>query len=192
MLLAALVITFLILLTGLYVAAEFAAVGARRSRLRRLAEDGNRLAARILPVVEDARELDRYIAVSQIGITLSSLILGAYGQATLAPRVSPLLVRFGVDPPSAESSAAVLVLLVLTFLAMIIGELVPKSIALQDPTRTALFTVIPMQWSLRLFSKSIGLLNGSGVLLLKLLGVPATGHRHVHSPEEIELLIAES
>jgi putative hemolysin len=192
MLLAGAVIVFLILLTALYVAAEFAAVGARRSRLRRLAEDGNRLAARILPVVEDARELDRYIAVSQIGITLSSLILGAYGQATLAPRVSPLLVRFGVDPASAESSAAVLVLLVLTFLAMIIGELVPKSIALQDPTRTALFTVIPMQWSLRLFSKSIGLLNGSGVLLLKLFGVPATGHRHVHSPEEIELLIAES
>jgi CBS domain containing-hemolysin-like protein len=192
MLLAGAVIVFLILLTALYVAAEFAAVGARRSRLRRLAEDGNRLAARILPVVEDARELDRYIAVSQIGITLSSLILGAYGQATLAPRVSPLLVRFGVEPASAESSAAIVVLLVLTFLAMIIGELVPKSIALQDPTRTALLTVIPMQWSLRLFSKSIGLLNGSGVLLLKLIGVPATGHRHVHSPEEIELLIAES
>lgn len=192
MLLAGAVIVFLILLTALYVAAEFAAVGARRSRLRRLAEDGNRLAARILPVVEDARELDRYIAVSQIGITLSSLILGAYGQATLAPRVSPLLVRYGVEPASAESSAAIFVLLVLTFLAMIIGELVPKSIALQDPTRTALLTVIPMQWSLRLFSKSIGLLNGSGVLLLKLIGVPATGHRHVHSPEEIELLIAES
>src|SRR5918992_1825406 len=104
MLVAGTIIVLLILLTGLYVAAEFAAVGARRSRLRRLAEDGNPLAARILPVVEDSRELDRYIAVSQIGITLSSLILGAYGQATLAPRVSPLLVRFGVDPTSAEPS----------------------------------------------------------------------------------------
>jgi putative hemolysin len=192
MLLAGAVIVLLILLTALYVAAEFAAVGARRSRLRRLAEDGNALAARILPVVEDSRELDRYIAVSQIGITLSSLILGAYGQATMAPRLSPLLERFGFDPPSAETTAAALVLVVLTILAMIIGELVPKSIALQDPTRTALFTVLPMQWSLRLFSKSIGFLNGSGVLLLKLFGVPATGHRHVHSPEEIELLIAES
>ena len=59
----------------------------RRSRLRRLAEDGNALAARMLPVVEDPAELDRYIAVSQIGITLSSLILGAYGQAALAPTV---------------------------------------------------------------------------------------------------------
>ncbi len=192
MLLAGAIIVLLILLTALYVAAEFAAVGARRSRLRRLAEDGNTLAARILPVVEDARELDRYIAVSQIGITLSSLILGAYGQATLAPRVSPLLVRFGLDARSAESTAAVVVLLTLTVLAMILGELVPKSIALQDPTRTAIFTVLPMQWSLRLFSKSIALLNGSGVLLLRLLRVPPTGHRHVHSPEEIELLIAES
>ena len=192
MLLAGAVIVLLILLTALYVAAEFAAVGARRSRLRRLAEDGNPLAARILPVVEDSRELDRYIAVSQIGITLSSLILGAYGQAAMAPRLAPLLERFGFDARSAESSAAVLILLVLTVLAMIIGELVPKSIALQDPTRTALFTVLPMQWSLRLFSKSIGLLNGSGILLLKLMGIPPTGHRHVHSPEEIELLIAES
>lgn len=192
MLLAGAIIVLLILLTALYVAAEFAAVGARRSRLRRLAEDGHPLAARILPVVEDARELDRYIAVSQIGITLSSLILGAYGQAALAPRVSPLLVRFGLDTRSAESTAAIVVLLGLTVLAMILGELVPKSIALQDPTRTAIFTVLPMQWSLRLFSKSNALLNGSGVLLLKLLGVPPTGHRHVHSPEEIELLIAES
>jgi CBS domain containing-hemolysin-like protein len=84
------------------------------------------------------------------------------------------------------------VLLVLTVLAMILGELVPKSIALQDPTRTALATVLPMQWSLRLFSHSIALLNGSGMLLLKVLGLASTGHRHVHSPEEIELLIAES
>jgi putative hemolysin len=193
MLVAALVILFLILLTGLYVAAEFAAVGARRSRLRRLAEDGNGLAARILPVVEDAHELDRYIAVSQVGITLSSLILGAYGQATIAPVVGPLLQSVsGLDPETAESTAAAIVLLVLTVLAMIVGELVPKSLALQDPTRTAMYTVLPMQWSLRLFAWAINLLNGSGALLLRLLRVPSTGHRHVHSPEEIELLIAES
>jgi putative hemolysin len=193
MLVAALVIFFLILLTGLYVAAEFAAVGARRSRLRRLAEDGNALAARILPVVEDAHELDRYIAVSQVGITLSSLILGAYGQATIAPALGPLLQSVGgLEADAAESTAAVIVLLTLTVLAMIVGELVPKSLALQDPTRMAIYTVLPMQWSLRLFSWAIVVLNGSGALLLRLLRVPSTGHRHVHSPEEIELLIAES
>lgn len=193
MLLAWMIIVILILLTGLYVAAEFGAVSARRSRLRRMAADGNALAARLLPVLDDPRELDRYIAASQIGITLCSLILGAYGQATLAPQLVPLFKRFeSVLPASAQSTAAGAVLVFLTTLAVIVGELVPKSLALQNPTRTALLTVLPMQWSIRLFSWSIAFLNGSGVLLLKLLRVPASSHRHVHSPEEIELLIAES
>ncbi|MEO7275325.1 MAG: hemolysin family protein [Vicinamibacterales bacterium] len=193
MLLAAVIIVFLILLTALYVAAEFAAVGARRGRLRRLAEDGNALAQRILPVLESPQELDRYIAASQVGITLSSLILGAYGQSRIAPRLAPLFERVaGLDPETALSTAAVVMLLVLTVLAMILGELVPKSLALQDPTRTALATVLPMQWSLRLYAPSIALLNGSGAMLLRAFGIASTGHRHVHSPEEIELLIAES
>jgi CBS domain containing-hemolysin-like protein len=98
----------------------------------------------------------------------------------------------GLDAGTAQSSSAVIVLLVLTVLAMILGELVPKSLALQDPTSTALFTVIPMQWSERVLSWSIDFLNGSAILLLKLMGLRSTGHRHVHSPEEIELLIAES
>jgi putative hemolysin len=193
MLLASGIITLLILLTALFVAAEFAVVGARRSRLRRLAEDGNPLAARVLPVLEDPHALDRYIAASQVGITLSSLILGAYAQASIAPRFAPLIQRIGgLEVETAQSTSAVIVLLLLTTLAMIVGELVPKSIALQDPTRTAMWTVVPMQWSQRAFSWSIDFLNGSGNLLLKLMRVKNTGHRHVHSPEEIELLIAES
>ncbi len=193
MLLAWGVIVLLILLTGLYVAAEFAAVSARRGRVRGLAADGNALAARLLPVLEDPRELDRYIAVSQVGITLSSLILGAYGQATLAPRISPWFERLmELEPATAQSTAAAVVLVGLTILAVVIGELVPKSLALQHPTDVALFTVLPMQWSMRVFSWSITLLNGSGILLLRLLRIPSTGHRHVHSPEEIALLIAES
>jgi putative hemolysin len=193
MVLALAVVLLLILLNALYVAAEFAAVGARRSRLRRLAEGGNKLAARVLPVVEDPRALDRYIAVSQVGITVSSLVLGAFGQAVLAPRLSPLLIAWGgMEPVAAQSAAAVTLLLVLTASQMVLGELVPKSIALQYPTQTALYTVIPMQWSMRMLRWATDLLNGSGILLLRALGVPATGHRHVHSPEEIELLIAES
>ena len=139
MVVPAAIIALLISLTALYVAAEFAAVGARRSRLRRLAEDGNPLAARILPVLENPRDLDRYIAASQVGITLSSLILGAYGQASIAPRIAPLFERVAsLDAEAAASTAAASVLLVLTVLAMILGELVPKSLALQNPTRTAL------------------------------------------------------
>jgi CBS domain containing-hemolysin-like protein len=190
---AAAIILLLILFTALYVAAEFAAVGARRSRLRRLAEDGHALAARLLPVLEDPRQLDRYIAASQVGITLSSLILGAYAQAILAPKAAPLLMRvWDFDHTAAVSAAAAAILLALTILSVILGELVPKSVALQYPTQTALFTVLPMQWSLRVYAWLIAVLNGSGMLVLRALGSPATGHRHVHSPEEIALLIAES
>ena len=187
------ILLLLILLTALYVAAEFAAVGARRSRLRRMAEDGHSLAARALPILENPRELDRYIAASQVGITLSSLVAGAYAQAILAPRAAPLLVQWAdLDPGLALQISAVVILAVLTVLSVILGELVPKGVALQHPTETLIYTLIPMQWSLRAYAWLIAILNGSGNLILRAFGVASTGHRHVHSPEEIALLIAES
>jgi putative hemolysin len=193
MLVPAGVILLLILLTALYVAAEFAAVGARRSRIRRMAEDGNSLAARALPFIDSPRELDRFIAASQVGITLSSLIAGAYGQAVLAPPAAPLLVRWaGLEPASALQIAAIVILAILTVLSVIIGELVPKAVALAYPTQTLIYTVVPMQWSLRAYASLIAVLNGSGNLVLRAFGLASTGHRHVHSPEEIALLIAES
>ena len=94
--------------------------------------------ARILPVLEDPRALDRYIAASQVGITLSSLILGAYAQASIAPRIAPLLEVACLRPDTALSTSAVVVLLALTTLAMIAGELIPKSLALHNPTLTAM------------------------------------------------------
>lgn len=193
MLVPAGIILLLVLLTALYVAAEFAAVGARRSRLRRMAEDGHALAARALPVLEDPRELDRYIAASQVGITLSSLVAGAYAQAILAPRAAPLLIRLAdVEPDLALQISAIVILTVLTVLSVILGELVPKGLALQHPTETLIYTLIPMQWSLRAYAWLIAIFNGSGNLILRAFGVASTGHRHVHSPEEIALLIAES
>src|SRR3954469_1391460 len=91
MLTSAGIILLLIALTGFYVAAEFGAVGVRRSRLRRMCEDGDPIAARLLPIVESPRRLNQYIAASQVGITLSGMILGAYAEATISPRVAPLL-----------------------------------------------------------------------------------------------------
>jgi putative hemolysin len=187
------VIIGLIGINAVYVAAEFAAVSARRTVIQQYAEGGNRLASRLLPVLSDSRALDRYIATSQIGITLSSLVLGAYGQATLAIDLAPVFERFGqMQQVAAHSAAAVVVLIGLTVLQMVLGELVPKSIALQYPTRTALWTVVPMQWSIKLLAWFIAVLNGSGVALLRVLRVRERGHRHIHSPEEIELLVAES
>jgi putative hemolysin len=93
---------------------------------------------------------------------------------------------------AAQSASAIAILVVLTVSQMILGELVPKSLALQFPTPVALYTVLPMQWSIRLLSWFIAVLNGSGHAILRLLGVPHTGHVHIHTPEEIEYLIAES
>ena len=187
------IIVVLTLLTALYVAAEFAAVSVRRSRLRQLAEDGHWLALRLLPFVEDPHTLDRYIAASQIGITLTSLILGAYGQRAIAPDLAPYVEQWtGLDAPAALSASGISILIALTMFNVILGELVPKSLALQVPTQTALYTVFPMQASLWVYGPFIRFLNGGGWLLLKLLGIKQTGHRHIHSPEELELLIAES
>src|SRR5262249_42885380 len=139
------------------------------------------------------RRLDQYIAACQIGITLSSLIVGAYSQATIASQLAPLFEKWGgIQHLAAQSSAALVVLFVLTVLQMVLGELVPKSLALQYPTQAALYTVLPMQWSLMLFSWFIAALNGTGLAVLRFLRMPTTDHRHIHSPDEIELLITES
>lgn len=188
-----LVIGTLIAFNALYVAAEFAAVSVRTARIQQLAAEGHALARRLLPFLRDAHALDRYIAACQVGITISSLVLGAYGQATLARDLGPRLEGLGgMQEVAAQSAAAVAVLLALTALQMIFGELVPKSLALQFPTTLARWTVIPMQWSLRLLAWFIWVLNGSGTAVLRLFGFAQSGHRHIHSPEELELLIAES
>jgi putative hemolysin len=190
---AILLIAALILINAVYVGAEFAAVSVRRSRIQQLAADGNPLAAWLLPLIESPAALDRYIAACQIGITLSSLVLGAYAQATIAVWLTPLFADLGgLQPVAAQSTSVAAVLLVLTAAQVVFAELVPKSLALQYPTQAALYTLIPMVPSLWIYRPFIKWLNGNGLLLLRLLGSPQQAHRHIHSPQEIELLIAES
>ncbi len=192
-LMAILVVAALLLFNAIYVAAEFAAVSVRRSRIQQLAADGNPLAAWLLPVLDSPGSLDRYIAACQIGITLSSLILGAYAQGTIAVWLTPFFASIPwLQSIAAQSTSAVLVLLVLTVAQVVFAELIPKSLALQYPTQTALYTVVPMVPSAWVYRPFIKFLNGSGALLLRLVGAPQQGHRHIHSPAEIELLIADS
>jgi CBS domain containing-hemolysin-like protein len=155
----------------------------------------------LLPVLEDRHRLDTYIAASQVGITLSSIVLGIYGERQIAPRLEPWLASLSLGGDAsilghaaAAGIASTLVLLVLTTLQVVFGELVPKSLAIQYPERVALSTVLPMRWSADILLKPlIAILNGSGTLLLKLLRVSSSdGHTHVHSPEEIVILVKES
>jgi putative hemolysin len=193
MLVTWLLVVLLIAINALYVLAEFGAVATRASRMKQIAKEGNQSARRLLPILEDPRQLDRYIAACQIGITLSSLILGAYGQFRLTPGLASLLEhRVGLQPLAALSSAAVSVLIGLSAMQMVLGELLPKSLALQYPARTALYTSFPMAISLRLFSVLTKVLNGSALILLRAFRLPVVRTRHIHSPDELELLIAES
>ena len=187
------VILFLILVNAFYVAAEFAAVSVRRNMIREMAEGGSKVAAHLLRILENTKELDRYIAACQFGITISSLILGAYGQVELSAYLLPLFERFGgMDSVMANSVAAIVVLVVLTVLQVILGELMPKSLALQFPKQAALYTYYPMRWTLTFFAWFIDFLNGSGLLLLKLFRLPPGGHQHIHSQQEINMLLDES
>ena len=195
------VVGLLISANALYVAGEFASVSSRRARIVQMADEGNRLAKTVLPVLEDPHKLDNYIVASQVGITLSSIVLGIYGQQQIAPLIEPWLAALplgwvtpGSGDVAAAGLAALLVLIVLTTLQVILGELVPKSVAIQYPERLALITALPMKWSADYILKPlIIVLNGSGALILKLLGATYSGgHAHVHSPEEIIILVKES
>jgi putative hemolysin len=188
-----LVILLLIAVNALYVVAEFAAVSLRVTQLQPLAQRGDRRARGLLKVLQDGAELDRYVAACQIGVTLSSLIVGAYGQATLALQLAPLFERLGgLQRVAAHSVAALVVLVLLTVLQVLLGELVPKALTLQFTLRAGLLTYPPLRLSLKLYAGFLKVLNGSGLLLLRLFGVKPGGHRHVHSPEELDLLITES
>jgi putative hemolysin len=196
-----LVVALLIFINAFYVAGEFSSVSARRTRIIQMAQEGSRLARLLLPVLEDDQKLDSYIAASQVGITLSSIVLGIYGEQQIAPRIAPWIARLplGLDTSTgtgvaATGISATLVLILLTTLQVILGELVPKSVAVQYPERLALATAVPMKWSAEIILRPlIAILNGSGTLLLRLLRVPrGREHAHVHSPEEIIILVRES
>ncbi len=188
------VIVFLIAVNALYVAGEFSVVSSQRSRLAAMAEEGNRTAGWLLSVMQQPAQLDRLVAACQLGITLSSLVLGYYGQANILRLLSPWLD--GVDAAgriALQSALSIAILLTLTGLQVLFGELLPKNVGLQYPERTALLTASAMRWSMALYRPLIWLFNGSARLLLRLLGArPVAEHAHIHSPDEIVLLVEES
>src|SRR5262245_6549206 len=143
-----------------------------------MSDDGHMSARLLLPFIQQPADLNRYVAASQVGITVSSLILGAVGQGIAAVTVAPYLASLaGFDPQTASTAAAAIVLALLTAVQVVIGELVPKSIALRFPPEVAMVTVLPMRWSLAAFKPFIAFLNVTATALLKLVGISLTGDR---------------
>jgi len=185
-------VVVLVLLNGFFVAAEFSLVSVRQTRITELVESGN---ARAETVQQALKNPDRVIAATQLGITLASLGLGWIGEPALSHLIEPLLDLFPAElrPGLSHSLSSGLAFAIITFLHVVVGELAPKSIALQDPENTSLAVAAPTLWSARLFKPFIWALNGTGNALLRLVGVePASGHELVHSVEELKMLVTAS
>jgi putative hemolysin len=175
-----LVIAIMVMFNALYVAAEFATVGSRRSRVQEAAEGGNGAAARLLAILQDPKHLDNYVAACQIGITLSSLVAGAYGQAQLTPLLEPVFGAGG------RTISIIIVLIGITSIQVVLGELLPKTAALRYPERLAMLTLAPMQLSQWLFRPLVAVFNGSAFSLMRWWKLSVDhSHAHVHSPEEL-------
>lgn len=176
-----LVISLMVGLNALYVAAEFATVGSRRSRVQEDAAAGSGAAKRLLVILTDSRRLDAYVAACQIGITLSSLVAGAYGQAQLTPLLEPALGGLG-----GSALAVLIVLVAITALQVVLGELLPKAVALRYPEKLAMTTLPPMRASQWIFRPLVAVFNGSAFKLMTLWNLQVDhSHAHVHSPEEL-------
>jgi CBS domain containing-hemolysin-like protein len=185
-------VLLLVTANGFFVAAEFSLVAMRRSRVAELVAAG-RTNAMALQRATDS--LDTNLAATQLGITISSLALGWIGEPALAHLIAPMLSAFpGILASAGAHAVAVAVAFILiTALHIVLGELAPKSLALQRTEGTALFIVRPLAFFLFLFRPAIITLNHLGNLVLRLCGLrPGTAEQSLHSPEELKLLITAS
>jgi CBS domain containing-hemolysin-like protein len=188
------IIAALILVNGVFVAAEFAIIGTPRASIERRAAQGHRTARLVAAILRDPRRQDQHIATAQLGITFASLGLGMYGEHVLAQWFSPLFSRLDTWLPFPEHIAATITAVaLLTYLHIVLGEMVPKTLALQRAEQTSLWITRPVLWvKAALYPLVIGL-NGLGNTLLRVFGVHRQVASHAgHTPEELEYLIAES
>jgi CBS domain containing-hemolysin-like protein len=185
----------LVLLNGFFVAAEFALVSVRKTRMEQLANEGSARARQVNRALE---HLDTYIAATQLGITMASLGLGFVAEPAIAALLDPLFSRlpFLNGPEAVVSSHTVALIIsfaIATALHIVFGELAPKSVALQRPEATSLWVTVPLDLFERLFHYPIALLNGIGNGVVRLIGLqPTGGHGAVHSVEELEILVHSS
>ncbi len=171
----------LILLNAFFVGAEYGLVTSRRTRILELERQGNRRAKAVRRITADP---PRFIAAMQLGVTISSLAIGALGEQVLARRFEPVM---------ASALAVLLALLIVTYLHVVIGELVPKGIALTHPERTALAVSTPVRWFFTVFKPLIWLLQQSTAAILRSLGLQPPGAEHeAHSEAELRMLLSSS
>ena len=185
----------LIALNALFVAAEFAIVTAPQAAIDASAAEGHRLARLVQSVLRDPRKQDRYIATSQIGVTVASLGLGMFGEHALAVRI---LHQLGTTAWStwlaAHGFAAIAAIAILTYFHIVLGEMLPKSIALQSAGRLALWITPLVLWLQTILFPFVVSLNALGGLVLKTLGIrrQTQNAERYYTPEELQIVVEES
>ncbi len=177
-----------VLANAFFVASEFAIVKIRPTRLRALAGTGHRRARMALGLTQ---ELDAYLSANQLGITLSSLALGWLGEPAFAGLIEPALVGLGVlAAPTAHTIAIVAAFLVITALHVVVGELAPKSLAIQQTERVALWTALPLRMFYLAMYPLIWLLNSASWAVLRLFRLHRVREiEPLHSPDELRLIL---
>lgn len=188
------IILILIAINGVFVAAEFAIIGVRPSLMKQLADEGNKTAQWVQHIITDRGEADRYIATSQLGITLASLGLGMYGEPAISRIIGePALHALGFEGEIVHTISFLFGLFLITYLHVVVGEMVPKSIALQSAARMVLALAAPMRFIERIFSIPVKVLNSIGVLVLRLFNFPIPDEdTRAYGPNELELIVSES
>lgn len=185
-------VLLLVLLNGYFVASEFALVAVRKTRIAELARKGNVTAKLLQRALGD---LDNYISATQLGITLASLALGWIGEPAIAHFLEPFLYFLPSKSAliTSHTVSVILAFSTITFLHIVIGELAPKSIALQRAESTALVIITPLMVFSKLFKPFIWFFNKSGHLVIRLLRItPATDHEGLHSEEEVRMILRQS
>ncbi|OZM57174.1 hypothetical protein CIB95_06820 [Lottiidibacillus patelloidae] len=183
-------IIILILLTAFFVAAEFAIVKVRRTRIEALAAEGNRSANAVLKVID---KLDGYLSACQLGITMTALGLGWLGEPTVEVLIEPLLEIIHLPESLHHIISFSIAFALITFLHVVLGELAPKTVAIQKAEQVSLFLVKPLILFTKVLYPFIWLLNGSAAFILRMFGVKVhSDHENAHTEEELRLILSES
>ncbi len=189
------IILLLVLLNGLFVAAEFAIVGAPRASIEHQASQGSLLARNALQILEDPKLQDRYIATTQIGISVASLGLGMYGEHWMADHIAPWLGPLETSGwIAAHTMASIIAVAILTYLHIVYGEMLPKALALQRSQRTILYISPVIRALERGLLPLVVSLNAFGTGLLKLAGIKRqrVERERYHTYEELQFIVQES
>lgn len=176
-------------LTAFFVGAEFAILKVRMSRIDQLILEGNKKAVLAKKV---AHNLDYYLSACQLGITITALVLGALGEPTVEKMLHPLFERLEVPAALSTVLSYGIALAIITFLHVVIGELAPKTLAIQFAEKMTLLLAPPLYWFGKIMNPFIYALNGAARLLLGIFGIKPAGHDTVHSEEELKLIMAQS